>query len=299
MKASKDEYNKTRGTLNKTLAQIINSHTGISLSYDDNRHVSDIIVDPQGIGLNSHLININEGDVVIQNGVTTIKDLVANKITSGKLQSNDGGLIFDIDKNVMNVYESGAINFYNQGRLSFNSGNSRLDIFQQNTSDGRNVLHMGGDLFAYGTGITDPNRAAFTGISIYPGLGTNHHSAGQHIFVGGGTGGNLGWGMDLRDRNNSTNPAVSFKPYYAGGTRPNYYVGYHDAIITSVYTQKLNGLEWINDRLFIKPMTFKNRQSMAITNGTGGWGLLFSDSVYVFNASTNKVYTNLLSLTKY
>ncbi|MBI5975214.1 phage tail spike protein [Staphylococcus canis] len=298
LRATKEEYNASKKLLDKTIAQIVNSHTGISLSYNDNGSVSDLVLDNQGIALNSNLININQGDVSIQNGVTTIKDLVANKIKTGQLSSVDNGLVFDIDKNVMNVYESGAINFYTKGRISFNSGNSRLDIFQQNTSDGRNVLHLGGDLFAYGTGVTDPNRAAYTGLSIYPGFGAIRYSANQHIFTAGGTGGVLGWGMDLRDRNNSSNPIITLKPYWNAGTRPNYYLGYHDAILSGVYTDKLYGLQWLNDKLFIKNVTYNNRDSVAITNGTGGWGLLFSDSVYIYNGTTNRVYTNLLSLTK-
>lgn len=194
-RATKEEYNSSKQLLDKTIAQVVTSAVnGVSASYNENGTISDIILDKQGISLNSHLININDGDVSIQNGITMIKDLVANKITSGQIRSNDGGLIFDIDKNVMNVYESGAVNFYTKGRISFNSGNSRLDIFQQNTSDGRNVLHMGGDLFAYGTSLTDPNREAYTGFSIYPAYGAIRHSAGQHIFTEGGTGGQIGWG---------------------------------------------------------------------------------------------------------
>ncbi|WP_194747461.1 phage tail spike protein [Staphylococcus chromogenes] len=298
-RATKEEYNSSKQLLDKTIAQVVTSAVnGVSASYNENGTISDIILDKQGISLNSHLININDGDVSIQNGITMIKDLVANKITSGQIRSNDGGLIFDIDKNVMNVYESGAVNFYTKGRISFNSGNSRLDIFQQNTSDGRNVLHMGGDLFAYGTSLTDPNREAYTGFSIYPAYGAIRHSAGQHLFTAGGTTGQLGWGMDLRNRNNSSNPMITLKPYWESGNRPNFYLGYNDAILTGIYTQNLYGVEWLNEQLFMKKVTYNNRQSMAITNGTGGWGLLFSDSVYIYNASTNRVYTNLLSLTK-
>lgn len=82
-RATKEEFNKTQGVLDKTLAQIITSHSGISLTYDENGHTSDIIVDPKGIALNSKLININQGDVVIENGVTSIKNLSADKIRVG------------------------------------------------------------------------------------------------------------------------------------------------------------------------------------------------------------------------
>ncbi|MDT0750755.1 phage tail spike protein [Staphylococcus chromogenes] len=93
-RATKEEFNKTRSTLDKTLAQIITSHSGISLTYDENGHTSDIIVDPKGIALNSKLIKINQGDVVIENGVTTIKDayidkLFSNQATINKLNSID------------------------------------------------------------------------------------------------------------------------------------------------------------------------------------------------------------------
>ncbi|REI18085.1 hypothetical protein DOS75_03895, partial [Staphylococcus felis] len=103
-RATKEEYNASKQLLDKTIAQVVTSAiNGVSASYNDNGTISDIVLDNQGIAFNSHLININEGDVAIQNGVTTIKDLVADKITSGILRSNDGGLVFDIDRNVMNV----------------------------------------------------------------------------------------------------------------------------------------------------------------------------------------------------
>lgn len=285
-RATKEEYNASKQLLDKTIAQVVTSAiNGVSASYNDNGTISDIVLDNQGIALNSHLININEGDVVIQNGVTTIKDLVADKITSGILRSNDSGLVFDIDRNVMNVYESGAINFFTRGRISFNSGNSRLDIFQQNTSDGRNVLHMGGDLFAYGTGLTDPNREAFTGISIYPGFAANRYSAGRHIFTAGGTMGSVGFAMDFRDRSNTNMPAVYFRPYYDGGTLPNYYLGYNDSFLTGVYSQAFYGNK-IND---IELAKSKNGNTIL---WVGAWGLLIGAGVQVINKN-GLVYAQL------
>ncbi|MFO3690245.1 phage tail spike protein [Staphylococcus felis] len=285
-RATKEEYNASKQLLDKTIAQVVTSAiNGVSASYNDNGTISDIVLDNQGIALNSHLININEGDVVFQNGVTTIKDLVADKITSGILRSNDGGLVFDIDRNVMNVYESGAINFFTRGRISFNSGNSRLDIFQQNTSDGRNVLHMGGDLFAYGTGLTDPNREAFTGISIYPGFAANRYSAGRHIFTAGGTMGSVGFAMDFRDRSNTNMPAVYFRPYYDGGTLPSYYLGYNDSFLTGVYSQAFYGNK-INDIELAK--TSKGNAILWV----GAWGLLIGAGVQVINKN-GLVYAQL------
>ncbi|WP_181895213.1 phage tail spike protein [Staphylococcus felis] len=285
-RATKEEYNASKQLLDKTIAQVVTSAiNGVSASYNDNGTISDIVLDNQGIALNSHLININEGDVAIQNGVTTIKDLVADKITSGILRSNDGGLVFDIDRNVMNVYESGAINFFTRGRISFNSGNSRLDIFQQNTSDGRNVLHMGGDLFAYGTGLTDPNREAFTGISIYPGFGANRYSAGRHIFTAGGTMGSVGFAMDFRDRSNTNMPAIYFRPYYDGGTLPNYYLGYNDSFLTGVYSQAFYGNK-INDIELAK--TSKGNTILWV----GSWGILIGAGVQIVNKN-GLVYAQL------
>lgn len=285
-RATKEEYNASKQLLDKTIAQVVTSAiNGVSASYNDNGTISDIVLDNQGIAFNSHLININEGDVAIQNGVTTIKDLVADKITSGILRSNDGGLVFDIDRNVMNVYESGAINFFTRGRISFNSGNSRLDIFQQNTSDGRNVLHMGGDLFAYGTGLTDPNREAFTGISIYPGFAANRYSAGRHIFTAGGTMGSVGFAMDFRDRSNTNMAAVYFRPYYDGGTLPNYYLGYNDSFLTGVYSQAFYGNK-INDIELAK--TSKGNAILWV----GSWGLLIGAGVQVINKN-GLVYAQL------
>ncbi|WP_281197405.1 phage tail spike protein, partial [Staphylococcus felis] len=63
-RATKEEYNASKQLLDKTIAQVVTSAiNGVSASYNDNGTISDIVLDNQGIALNSHLININEGDV--------------------------------------------------------------------------------------------------------------------------------------------------------------------------------------------------------------------------------------------
>lgn len=295
LKASSKDFNKTQKTLNKTLSEVvIDALDGVNLSFDDNGNVSDINIDNQGIQFNSDKININKGDVVIQNGVTSIKDLVANKIHGGSLSSMNEEIVFNLDKSVLNVYRSGAVNFFSNGRISFNNGPSRVDIFQGVTPDGRNVLHMGGDLFAYGTGPMDPNRESFVGLTIRPGDAVTQYSSSSHFFTaGGGSNGNKGFMIDLTSRNHESNPSITLKPYFtpeSGGS--NFYLGYHNAPFNRGYIDNLNGLRTINDTMKLGSITHDGRTGFTITNGEG-WGLAFTDAVYVFNASTQKIYRKI------
>ncbi len=58
-RATKEEYNSSKQLLDKTIAQVVTSAVnGVSASYNENGTISDIILDKQGISLNSHLINI-------------------------------------------------------------------------------------------------------------------------------------------------------------------------------------------------------------------------------------------------
>lgn len=128
LKASKDEFNKTRGTLDKTLAQIITSHSGISLTYDENGHTSDIIVDPKGISLNSNMININQGDVVIQNGRTTIKDAYIDKLFSNQAIINKLNSI-DIQARTIKASDNQASVNVEGGTITMNrTDGAKLDI---------------------------------------------------------------------------------------------------------------------------------------------------------------------------
>ena len=290
LKASSKDFNKTQKTLNKTLSEVvIDALDGVNLSFDDNGNVSDINIDNQGIQFNSDKININKGDVVIQNGVTSIKDLVANKIRGGRLSSMNDSLIFNLDANVMNVYESGAINFFTKGRLSFNSGTSRIDLFQNNNvATGRNVLHIGGDLFAYGSSLTDPNKATYTGLSIAPGNASMRYAGSTHFFTMGGTDTvTPGFSFDLTNRNHSTSPSITIRPISPPSSGVSSYIGYHDMFFTGAYIEKVNA-NYLNGLHLTQ-----NKNGKAII-WEGGWGFMPANGGYIV-ASNGSVRVHLLS----
>ncbi|MDJ1111424.1 phage tail spike protein [Macrococcus sp. S115] len=80
---SQQIYNVSSKTLNQTLSQYINSiSTGHQFTYDENGNITSFIVGPNGIKLNAKVIDMNDGDVIIKNGVTTISDAYIPKLFS-------------------------------------------------------------------------------------------------------------------------------------------------------------------------------------------------------------------------
>ncbi|WP_323705348.1 phage tail spike protein [Mammaliicoccus sciuri] len=89
LKASGEAFNKTKQTLSKIATEIImNTTTGVTLSYDDNGHTNDVNVGPNGVKLNTNVFEINDGDVIVKNGITTIKDAYIDKLFSKQATIN-------------------------------------------------------------------------------------------------------------------------------------------------------------------------------------------------------------------
>lgn len=89
LKASEEEFNKTKQTLSKTISEILmNTTTGVTLSYDDNGDVIDLNVGPSGVKINTNVFEINDGDVIVKDGVTTIKDAYIDKLFSKQATIN-------------------------------------------------------------------------------------------------------------------------------------------------------------------------------------------------------------------
>lgn len=85
LKASEEEFNKTKQTLSKIATEILmNTTTGVTISYDDNGNVNDINVGPEGVKINTDVFEINDGDVIVKDGVTTIKEAYIDKLFSNK-----------------------------------------------------------------------------------------------------------------------------------------------------------------------------------------------------------------------
>lgn len=89
LRAKNEDLNKTKQTLSKIAAEILlNTTTGVTLKYDENGTVSDVTVGPSGVKLNTNVFEINDGDVVVKNGVTTIKDAYIDKLFSKQATIN-------------------------------------------------------------------------------------------------------------------------------------------------------------------------------------------------------------------
>lgn len=94
-RATKEEFNASRKTLSKVIADLtINTTTGLTLSYDENGVIQSSNIGPDGVKIDATKININDGDVVIQNGQTYIKDAYIDKLFAksafiDKLKSTD------------------------------------------------------------------------------------------------------------------------------------------------------------------------------------------------------------------
>lgn len=82
-RATKEEYNASKKILSRVLADLtINTTTGLSLIYDENGSIQSHTVGPGGIKIDTTKFVINDGDVIVQNGRTTIKDAYIDKLFS-------------------------------------------------------------------------------------------------------------------------------------------------------------------------------------------------------------------------
>ncbi|HGH0827243.1 TPA: phage tail spike protein [Staphylococcus pseudintermedius] len=83
LRTTKQEFNATNRTLSNVLAEIVQNVTdGTTLRYDDNGVAQSLNIGPQGIKLDATKFVINDGDVIVQNGRTTIKDAYIDKLFS-------------------------------------------------------------------------------------------------------------------------------------------------------------------------------------------------------------------------
>ncbi|WP_181897462.1 phage tail spike protein [Staphylococcus felis] len=82
-RATVEEFNASRKTLSRVLADLtINTTTGLSLNYDENGAIQSHTIGPGGVKIDTTKFVINDGDVVVQNGRTTIKDAYIDKLFS-------------------------------------------------------------------------------------------------------------------------------------------------------------------------------------------------------------------------
>ncbi|PKD98527.1 phage tail spike protein [Macrococcoides caseolyticum] len=139
---SQQIYNASSKTLNQTLSRYINdTSTGHQFTYDENGNITNFSVGSSGIKLNAKVIDMNDGDVIIKNGITTITDAYIPKLFSKKatieyldaigitartLQAKDKQASVNIENGsiTMNRDSGARMNIGLDGIQSFNNGGS-------------------------------------------------------------------------------------------------------------------------------------------------------------------------------
>lgn len=81
-KVSYTEMNGTNKTLEKLLTEFSQTADGFNFRIDSNGMIQDLTFDKNAFKLNSNLIEFNDGDVVIKDGRTEIKDAYIDKLFS-------------------------------------------------------------------------------------------------------------------------------------------------------------------------------------------------------------------------
>ncbi|MEB8072222.1 phage tail protein [Mammaliicoccus sciuri] len=140
LKASEEEFNKTKQTLSKTLSEVlINTTTGVTLSYDDNGNVNDLNVGPGGVKINANVFEINDGDVIVKDGVTTIKEAYIDKLFSNKATIDYLNSVDITAKRIQAVDNKATVNIEN-------------GVITMNRTDGHKL-----DIGINGIAMTNPN----------------------------------------------------------------------------------------------------------------------------------------------
>ncbi|PTK82004.1 hypothetical protein BUZ25_02125 [Staphylococcus haemolyticus] len=121
LKVDEQKFNASRKTLSQVISEISATTKGINLKYDENGNIQSYTMDRNGIKIDGSKVDINQGDVVIQNGVTTIKDAYIDKlfsknatiqylnsidITAKRLQAVDNGTSVNIENGSMTINRS-------------------------------------------------------------------------------------------------------------------------------------------------------------------------------------------------
>ncbi|MCC2087880.1 hypothetical protein KRP69_01505 [Mammaliicoccus sciuri] len=103
-RATKEEFNASKQTLSRVLAEIVtNTTTGITLTYDENGGIQNFTLGPNGTLIDTKKLTIEAGDVSLKNGVFTVNKVNTKNVT---IPRDDGGvptIINGIDKQISTV----------------------------------------------------------------------------------------------------------------------------------------------------------------------------------------------------
>ncbi|QQO92438.1 putative tail fiber [Staphylococcus phage Machias] len=82
LSVTKETYNADKSKMEKMGSALSILANGISMSSSSNDKLSTFDIDPNSIALKSNMVNINDGDVIIQNGRATIKEASITNLMS-------------------------------------------------------------------------------------------------------------------------------------------------------------------------------------------------------------------------
>jgi len=103
-RVKKEEYNASKQTLSRVLTELVmNTTTGITLSYDENGGIQNFTIGPNGTLIDTKKLTIEAGDVSLRNGVFTVNQVNTKNVT---IPRDDGGvptIINGIDKQISTV----------------------------------------------------------------------------------------------------------------------------------------------------------------------------------------------------
>ncbi|MDU0465857.1 hypothetical protein QVA79_11790, partial [Staphylococcus chromogenes] len=128
-RVSKEVFDTRSRTLNRVVSEFINNTTsGMTLTYDENGNIQSQNIGPQGIKIDATKFEINDGDVVVKNGRTTIKDAYIDKLFSNQATINKLNSIDITAKRLQAVDNQANVNIEN-GTITMNrSDGAKLDI---------------------------------------------------------------------------------------------------------------------------------------------------------------------------
>lgn len=103
-RVKKEEYNASKQTLSRVLTELImNTTTGITLSYDENGGIQNFTLGPNGTLIDTKKLTIEAGDVSLRDGVFKVNQVNTKNVT---IPREDGGvptIINGIDKQISTV----------------------------------------------------------------------------------------------------------------------------------------------------------------------------------------------------
>ncbi|PTG26614.1 phage tail spike protein [Staphylococcus chromogenes] len=128
-RVSREVFNASSQTLNRVVSEFINNTTsGMTFTYDENGNIQSQNIGPQGIKFDATKFEINDGDVIVKNGRTTIKDAYIDKLFSNQATINKLNSI-DIDARRIRASDNQASVNVEGGTITMNrTDGAKLDI---------------------------------------------------------------------------------------------------------------------------------------------------------------------------